>query len=986
MSGFFSVGKRYLDQMTPSVRRRLSVLSISSLAMAAVTVLFTVTVPAAEYRDRHRTAWENTGRWAESQLARMTLEQKVSHLFSAAARGVFRSSDDPEYRRLVDLVENFGVGGIIFFQGDPYSQAVLANDLQERARLPLLVSQDMEWGAGMRIERTTTFPQTMAIGATRNTDYAYALGYVTAREARAVGAHQIFAPVADINNNPYNPIINVRSFSEDPQLVADMVAAVIRGAQDGGVLATVKHFPGHGDTEVDSHAALPVLPIDRQRLDTLELIPFRRAIEEGVLSVMTGHLEFPLLESEANLPASLSHNVTTGLLREELGFDGLIVTDALNMQGVTDHYGPGEAAVRAVKAGADMLLMSTDEYAARAAIMEAIAAGEITVAQIDASVTRILRAKEWAGLNRERTVSLSATREAVATRSNQAISEAIARESLTLLRNRNDLLPLPTTGNRILSVALSDAESTTAGRYFASELREHVPGDQLTTRVLDRRSNAQDYDAALSLAARHDIILVPTYLYVRSWSGRIDLPDEHKAFLNRLVATGKPVVLISFGNPYMIMGIDSPDVYLAAYGASEASQRAVAQALFGKSSIRGRLPITIPGYHEFGEGLKTVQVAQRTGLPEEVGMNGRFLARADSLIQASISARAFPGAAIAIGRSNVVARLQGYGYHTYTSERRVTPRTVFDVASLTKVVATTAAVMKLYDEGRLNLDAPVIHYVPAFGQGGKEQVTVRHLLTHTSGLPSFRPFHREGFTGRQQIIEAIMAESPEFRPGSATRYSDLGYITLGLVVEAITGHDLATYTREQVFLPLGMRQTGFRSVGTIDEAIVPTEYDRTFRHRLMQGEVHDEAAYLMGGTAGHAGLFSTAEDLARFAQMLLGEGTLGGFRFVAPETVRLFTARSDFGSGLRALGWDLKAPTGYSSAGSQFGARSFGHTGFTGTSIWVDPDASIYVILLTNRVYPTRENQRLVAVRPQLADIAFEAIISPPRPLLPGPR
>jgi beta-N-acetylhexosaminidase len=971
--------------MTRSVWRRVTAFVLAIAVISGITLFLAIALPASDVKGQYGRDWEKTGAWADARLARMTLEERVSQMFSVPAYGVFRSVEDPEYRALIDLVENFGVGGVFFFDGDPLSQVVLANDLQERARLPLLVSQDMEWGAGMRVERTTTFPRAMAIGATRNMEYAYALGYVTAHEARAMGVHQIFAPVADINNNPFNPIINVRAFSEQPGLVADMVSAFIRGARDGGVLATVKHFPGHGDTETDSHAALPILPFDRSRLDSVELVPFRRAIDEGVLSVMTGHLAFPQMEAPG-IPASLSRRLTTDLLREELGFDGLVVTDALNMRGVTDHFEPGEAAVRAVAAGADVLLMSTDPHRARSAVMTAVAEGRIEEKQINESVRRILRAKEFAGLDRQRTVPLSTTREAVATRSNQAISEAIARESITLLRNEGDLLPLRTSGRRILSVILNDSEDSTIGRYFQAELRRQAADATITTRTLDLRSRAEDYDAIAREARQHDVILVPTFLLVRSSSGRIDLPDHHKEFLNRLVATNRPVALLSLGNPYMIMGIDKPAVYLTAYGGSEVSQRAVIQAVLGRSAIQGRLPITIPGEYAFNDGVQLPQLAVRVGVPEDAGMDGGMVQRVDSLMHASIIRRAFPGAAVAVGRNDVVTLLRGYGYHTYTSTRQVTPQSVFDVASLTKVVATTTAVMKLHDDGRLDLDAPVGRYLPDFARSGKEIVTVRHLLTHSAGLAAFRPFHTMGFTSRQQVIQAVMDEGLDFRPGSETRYSDLGYITLGLIVEAVTGHDLATYTRQAIFEPLGMRNTGFRTVGIADENIVPTEDDRTFRRRLIQGEVHDEAAYLMGGIAGHAGLFSTAEDLARFAQMLLNGGDLEGFRLLQPHTVRLFTARAVDGAGQRGLGWDLRSMTGYSSAGTRFGARSFGHTGFTGTSMWIDPDAGLYVILLSNRVHPTRDNQLLVAIRPQLADIAYNAIVDVARPTMPRGR
>jgi len=926
--------------------------------------------------------WPETGTWAAEELARLTLEQKVSQLFSVPAYGRYTNMDDPEVRKLLDLVEQFGVGGIIFFQGEPHAQAVLANTLQERADIPLLMSQDMEWGAGMRVEGATTFPRTMAIGATRNPELAYAAGWITATEARALGVRHIFAPVADVNNNPLNPIINVRSFGEDPALVAEMVNAFVHGVQDAGAIATIKHFPGHGDTATDSHADLPILPFGPERLDTLELVPFRAAIASGVKSIMTGHLALPRIEPDSTVPASLSPRISTDLLREKLGFEGLVVTDALNMSGVTKNFDTGEIAVRALLAGADMLLMSEDPYAARSAILDAVRAGRITEARIDESVMRILRAKEWLGLQDDRLVDLEQVSRLVGTVEHRVVSEHIARESLTLLRNEGGLLPLIGKPRQILNLTLSDSDDEQVGQYFAEQLRASGGRNVITARTITPGVSQDEVVAVLNEVARHDVVVISAFVYVRAWTGRISLAPDQQALIRQVVRTGKPVILISFGNPYIITGIEPPDTYLAAYSGSEASQKAVAQALFGKSPVHGRLPIEIPGLYAFGEGMDLEQVIPREGYPEEIGMIGEEIGRIDSLMIASIDSGGFPGAALAVGRDGVIVTLDGYGYSTSERGAGGTPESVLDLAALTKVIATTTAAMKLFEEGRLDLDAPVVRYLPAFGQNGKERVTIRQLLTHTSGLIPFRPFHTEGLTGRKKVIDAIMAEPLIYEPDTESRYSDLGLITLALVIERITGRDFGSYVREEIFEPLGMVSTGFRGVGVTDSTIVPTEYDATFRKRLVQGEVHDETAWILGGTAGHAGLFSTAEDLVRFAYMLANEGRFGGQQFLKAETIRLFTTPFAPDLHTRALGWDSRSPEGYSSAGALFGPRSFGHTGFTGTSIWIDPDQRLFVILLTNRVYPTRNNQGITAVRPQVADLSYGSIAGSPRPLL----
>lgn len=978
---------------SPSGMRQTTILD----RITAITIVVCViAVPAwvtfqfsdakEDQQDNFEQYLDGTGVWANSMLRGMTLEQKVSQLFVPFAFGVYRSADDPRYQRLVDLVENFQVGGVLFMQGDPFSQALLANDLQGRSQIPLVTSQDMELGAGMRLSSTTKFPSAMAIGATRNTDMAYAAGLVTAREARALGIFQVFAPVADINNNARNPVINVRSFGEQPQLVADMVTAFTFGLQDGKVIATAKHFPGHGDTATDSHNHLPILPFDRARLDSVELVPFRAVRDAGIMSMMMGHLALPELEPDVSVPATLAPAVVTSLLREDMGFKGLIVSDAMRMLGVTKSFGPGESAVRAIEAGVDVLVLSDDEYAARAAILRAIEEGRLTEERIDESVLRILTTKEWLGVHNNRFTDPADTRLIVASAHHRMLSETIARASLTLVRNQNNLLPLHPAPRRILSITLSETDDPLLGDYFADQIKEIGSPAILKSQLLDLRSQRDDFAAALNEANLADVIIVPTFLPVRSGTNRLALPTHLQGFLNSLLAKNKPIILISFGSPYLVEALASqPSVYLAAYGDSEASQKAAVQAMFGQSTINGKLPITIPGLYPLGHGIDVQQKIVRAGFPEEVGMNGVILSRIDSLMRAAIADRAFPGAAVAIGRPNVQVKLEGYGYFTYDSEQRITPQSIFDLASLTKVISTTTAVMQLYEAGRISLDDRVADYLPRFGQHGKGDITVRNLMTHTSGLIPFRPFHTQGVTSRQGIIDAIFAEELVYEPGAEMKYSDFNMILMALIIEKITGQSFASYASEHIFRPLGMTRTGFRRAGAgSDRTIVPTEIDQIFRKKLIQGEVHDETAFILGGTAGHAGLFSTAEDLSRFAFMLVNKGMHEGVQFLKPETIELFTTPVDPTRHTRALGWDTKSPQGYSSAGQRFSLRSFGHTGFTGTSIWIDPEAELFVILLTNRVYPTRENKKHSAVRAALADIAHASLVGKPEPVLPS--
>jgi CubicO group peptidase (beta-lactamase class C family) len=769
--------------------------------------------------------------------------------------------------------------------------------------------------------------------------------------------------------------------------VAVFVEAYVRGLQDGGVLATIKHFPGHGDTDGDSHDELPVSRLGVADLDTLHLAPFRAAIAANVASVMTAHVAYPALDSGRTRPATLSPPMVRGLLRNRLGYGGLIVTDALNMSAVSRLAPPGEVAVQALEAGVDMLLMSVDVELAHRTVVEAVRDGRIDSTRIERSVRRILRAKAAAGLHHRRSADLDRVRAAVGGGSARALAETIAERSLTLVAGQ---LPILTgrPGERLLVVSVSDRTGDVPDPAFREALVQENPDAAISFVTVDGSSIAASRTAIARNLAEADRVVVAVHAFAGRWKKRPRVAAALAGVVDGLTSGSKPATLVLFGTPYVLTQLSRlPDRILLAYESGEAMQRAAAGALSGSVTVTGRLPVTIPSAFAFGAGTSSPAVYPRRTAPEAAGMDGETLAHVDSLIQDALDRHAFPGAAVAVGRGSALAYLEGHGYYTYRSDRKVTPDAVFDLASLTKVVATTTVMMRLYEDGLVELDAPVARYVPEFGQAGKQRVTVRQLLTHTGGLIPYRAFHRLGITTRPGVMAAIYGESLQYEPGTESRYSDFGPIVLAELVERITGRPFADVARTEVFEPLGMWHTGYRLSGAFDPAAIPTEVDDYFRYRTLQGEVHDETAWILGGTAGHAGLFSTARDLARFASMLVHEGRVGGRQFLQPETIRLFTTPIDpTGGHTRALGWDTRSPDARSSAGQLFGPRSFGHTGFTGTSMWIDPDARLFVILLANRVYPTRANSGHVAVRPALADIAYSALRSPRiEPLLRSP-
>ncbi|MBI4535081.1 MAG: serine hydrolase [Ignavibacteriae bacterium] len=926
--------------------------------------------------------------WVETTLTAMSLREKVGQLIMAKGFGHYISTDSDEFDRLAQLVQDERIGGLIVFQGDVYSQAVLLNKLQRLAKIPLLVAADYERGVAMRTRRGTYFPDAMAIGATRNPEYAYRVGRAIATEARALGVHQNLAPVADVNNNPDNPVINTRSYGEDPTLVAEMVEASIRGMNEGGVISTAKHFPGHGDTGVDSHLDLPILPFGRGRLDSVELVSFRAAIKGGAQSIMVAHLEVPAIDPTPGMPATLSRRAITDLLRNELGFDGLIVTDAMDMAGLTKGYSIGGSAVRAINAGVDILLMPTNEKVAIDALVDAVNRGEITQERLDESVRKIIEVKKALGLNENTIVDIDKIADRVATREHWMLAKEVARDAVTILRNLENTLPLQLRNRKkVASVIISDVDDyRTEVNRPGSQYPNEVVGAYFNQHLRKRHSNIEAYrispssnelvlDSVLTQLESAQVVIMPLYMKVRSSSGKIGMPEKLNGFLGRLSDLKKPTVVVSFGNPYSLGAFPNANVLLCAYSDAEILVEAAVEAMFGEIPVRGKLPVTIPDQFVFGSGMEYAQACLRSDDPSYAGFDKHNLEHIDQIVEAAIGDSAFPAAQVLIAKDGVVAYNKSFGTYSYDpSSGKISARTQFDLASLTKVIATTASVMKLIDQGKLALDDRVSEYVPRFVQGRKSAITIRHLLTHTAG---FAPFRRLWTTCKTsaEALDSVYATEPLADPGDTTIYSDIGMIVLGKVVEEAAGISLDEFARREFYEPLGMSSTGFRPAQAMRSQIAPTELDTIWRKRTVHGTVHDENAEILGGVSGHSGLFSNASDLALFMQMIMNGGYYGGVRYLSDSIVHEFTRRQS-ASSTRALGWDTKSATS-SSAGEQFSSTSFGHTGFTGTSIWADPERNLFVVFLTNRVHPTRANSKIFKIRPVLHDAVIQALVNP---------
>jgi beta-glucosidase-like glycosyl hydrolase/CubicO group peptidase (beta-lactamase class C family) len=919
--------------------------------------------------------------WVRTTLQAMTLEEKLGQMIMVACYGGFVSTESAEFERLVRLVEENHAGGLMIAtrpgmlgieRSQVYATAALVSALQSRARVPLLVAGDFERGTAMRLEEGTSFPHAMAVAATRRPEDATTMGRITALEARAAGVPWVFAPVADVNSNPANPIINIRAFGEDPRQVSAFVSAFVRGVEENGGLATAKHFPGHGDTDMDSHLDLPTVTGDRARLERVELPPFRAAIEAGVSTMMTGHLAVPALEPEANLPVPFSEQITTGTLRRELGFEGLVVTDSLDMGGVAARYSPAEVAVRSVLAGSDLLLSPPEPDAALAGLREAVASGRLPLARIDEAVTRILRAKARLGLYKGSGPNLEGLAGTFGRPEFARAALDIADRGVTLLRDTPRLLPLDATRpTRALLVAVAGDPDPRPAEALERELRARV--DSLQALRYDTRYSPPGRTKELNLPAAesYDVMIVALCVRVADRKGSVGLPEDQVAAVRRLLATEKPVVVCCFGSPYLIAQFQEAKTWLAAFSSVDVAQQAAARAIFGQITVGGKIPVTVPGVVAAGSGLDVPANPMKLAASE--GLNAQ-LEPAYGLLDSSVADHAFPGGVVAVGYRGQLA-VHACGKQSYDAGAgAVTAETIYDAASLTKPVVTAMLAAMLAENGRLDVSAPVARYLPEWaGQSGdwRSRVTVRHLLAHSSGLPAHREYFKTLAT-RREVVAAAMAEPLASEPGAQAVYSDVGFILLGEILERLTGRPLDQMARESIFGPLGLTATMFNPPAEMRTRIAPTEDDAVLRKRIVRGEVHDENAWVMGGVSGHAGMFSTAADLGAFCQMLLNGGQYAHQRLLRRATVAQFTAPDALSGNTRTLGWMV--PTANSSSGRYFSPNSFGHTGYTGTSIWVDPEKRLFVVLLTNRVHPTRQNDKMQRVRPALHDAIVEAL------------
>ncbi len=977
----------------------------------------------------------------------LTPRQRVAQLFMVAAYSNRKRIDEDS---ISTLIKNYSIGGLIFFQGGPVRQTRILNRFQSQSQVPLLVAMDGEWGAGMRLDSVLRFPYQMSLGAVPAADSAliYDMGREVARQFQRLGMHVNFAPVVDVNNNPNNPVIGFRSWGESPAAVARLSRLYMRGMQDAGVLAVAKHFPGHGDVDADSHLDLPLVRVDRGRLDTLEFPPFKVMIKNGIGGMMIAHLDVPALDT-ARGPSTLSKPIVTGVLRQQLGFKGVVFTDAMNMKGLIKKVPTGEAEVRALLAGNDVLEFSKNVPLALQTVLAAVDSGRITQARIDESCRRVLALKQWAGLRKYRPVPEQNLFADLSPPHARYLSHRLTERGLTLLRNQNQLLPLQRLDSvRIATLVLggSPADTTDFQRavadYDAQAAHFHLPAAPTLDELADIRAKLFGYD----------IVLVALQNLGRLPATSFGIAPEENLLLRELTKPGQRVILSVFGSAYAVAKVrdfDRASAVIMAYQESTQAQQLAAQLIFGGVGATGKLPVTVANSLPAGFGL-TTQPGLRLAYanPEDAGMNNRLEARVDSIMQQALAAGATPGGQVLIAHKGVVVLQKSYGYKTSAnagnspfagasgeavpsaagnfgsepgkgpsanpmtvvparlqSPRSVQNTDVYDLASLTKVLAATPALLRLQAQGKFSPDSTLGQFFPFLKKTNKASLKMRDVLTHQAGLPAWIPFWKalakkdgtlrrrwfradssarfplpvaHGLWGRKKLPAYIYAQigaAPlSAKPGYV--YSDLSFYLYPELVQRRTGQPFEQFLAQQVYRPLGSNLHFQPLYHNLASHIVPTEYDSLFRRQLLHGYVDDEGAAMLGGISGHAGLFGSANDVAQLAQAYAWGGRYGGQQIFDKAILADYTRCQFCPTNRRGLAFDRPGGPTVGNTAPGASASSFGHSGFTGTYFWVDPEKELVVVVLTNRLNPSRRNNKLsqLNVRTQIQQVAIEAL------------
>jgi beta-N-acetylhexosaminidase len=939
--------------------------------------------------------------WVDSVFNSLTAQEKIAQLFVVRANQPNKKYSD----EVTKLIKEQNIGGVTFFGSTPYKQLKQTNAWQELAKTPLFISIDGEWGLGMRLDSVLDFPMQMTLGAIENDSLIYEMGELVAQQCLRMGIQINFAPVVDVNVNPKNPVINMRSFGESPDNVARKGTAYMSALRDNGIIATAKHFPGHGDTDSDSHQTLPIVNHDRARLDSIELYPFKKLIEAGAEGIMVAHLYCPTIEDRANTATTLSNKTITGLLKNELGFNGLIVTDALDMKGVTKYFPPGQIEIKALKAGNDLLLLPQDCKKAIKSIQKEIKNGNITQETIDEKCKKILGCKYKSGLNQNQSFATSGLNTDLNNPESEHLIRKLYAHATTLVKNENDLIPLKNIDTlKIATVVI--------GKKIEIEFQKSLNRYTKTKNFqLSKYFSPEDEIRLIKNLEGCNLVIVSVNNTNINASQRFGLTQRSINLIQK-IAEKKTLVLDLFANPYALAFFDSTtniNAILVSYQDNKNAQAVSAQIIMGGIGAKGKLPVTASEEFPINTGFQTQKSRLEFSDPNEFQITKQALAKIDSIAKHGIEIKAYPGCQIMAIKNGKVFYDKSFGFHTYDNKKQVQNDDVYDLASITKIAATTLAIMKLYDDGKIDIDQKLQVYLPFLKGTEKGKIVIRNLMSHQAALQAWIPYYlftvdKNGnldttiyqkniseefpirvaeniyikknytFTLFDSLVSSAQRENHDYK------YSDLGFYLLMKLVENVSNQAFEDYVDRNFYQALALPTITFLPLHKIaKEKIVPTENDQSFRQQLLRGDVHDPGAAMLGGICGHAGLFSNATDLAVIMQMLLQDGNYGGQQFLDSASIKEFTScQFPINMNRRGIGFDKpllifeKDRSNCKSASPS----SFGHSGFTGTYIWADPQENLIYVFLSNRVYPDADNPKIMNenIRTNIHQAIYEAL------------
>ncbi|MGJ8665940.1 MAG: glycoside hydrolase family 3 N-terminal domain-containing protein [Patiriisocius sp.] len=939
----------------------------------------------------------NQQKWVDSIYNNMSLEEKVGQLFMV---DVFSSDAKSKTDKIKDLIKNQHIGGVIFSKGGPVRQSRLNNEFQSLSKVKLMVGMDAEWGLSMRLDSTYAYPWNMTLGAVTDNDIVESVGRRIGAHSRRMGVHINFAPVVDINTNPKNPIIGNRSFGEDRDNVTEKSLAFMQGMQSAGVLASAKHFPGHGDTDSDSHKTLPTINFSKERIDSIEIYPYKRLISEGLASVMVAHLNVPSLEEQEGLPSSISKTIVTDMLKGQLGFNGLIFTDALNMKGAANFKKPGEIDLAAFMAGNDVLLISEDIPKAHALLVNAYREQVISEKRLALSVKKILMAKYMVGLNNYEPVQEFFIVEELNSVVDDVLYERAMANALTVIKNDNAVLPIKDVANKkIAYINFGDAD----GKPFLKYLRKYAKIDYV---------KADNLTGYLKKLSNYDYVIAGFHKSNDNPWKDYKFNDRELLWLSEIAKTNT-LILDVFARPYAMLDVTSTanfDGVVMSYQNSEVSQSLSAQLIFGAIVAKGKLPVSLGNDFPLNTQIKTSEVKRlKYGTPESVGLSSYKLKKIDSLANGGLWAGMMPGAQILVARKGKVVYSKNFGYHTQSKKNSVKDDDLYDVASLTKILATLPVVMELFDRGALSMDTKLSEMLPEYKGTDKANITLRRMLTHTARLQAWIPFYVKTLDSatkrpmtkwyqkdyseefpyhvanemymKKEYKDSVYLQirESELRPRAGYKYSDLPYYLVMKYIEEFFGSKLEDVVQRDFYEPLGASYTTYNPLEKFSKAdIVPTEEDKTFRMQKVHGYVHDQGAAMLGGVSGHAGLFSTANDVAKIMQLYLWGGKYGGRQYFTEDTMNDFNTCYYCDDRVRrGVGFDKPQLGDSGPTCGCVSMTSFGHSGFTGTFTWADPEEELVYVFMSNRTYPDAENRKLIRsnLRSDIQAAIYDAII-----------